>query len=67
MPIVAVNEQLFIQFSLHKPHLFHFSTKKGKLLSQLHKIGQQGTFSRADTLNNSTNKRLKGCPIKKKL
>ena len=54
-PISAGNIHLSVHFFLHEPRLFNLSTEKVRIQSV--RNGYQSGFSRADTINNSLNKR----------
>ena len=54
MPSLAENRHLSVHFFLHGPRLFYLSTEKIRVQSV--KNGHQSGYSRADTINNNTNK-----------
>ena len=55
MPTLAGNKHLSMHFLLHGPRPFHLSTEKVRVQSV--RNGHQSGYSRADTINNNTDKR----------
>ena len=60
MPTLAGNKQPFVHFFLQGPRLFHLSTEKVRIRSV--GSGHQSGYSRADTINETINKRSKKFP-----
>ena len=65
MPTLAGNEHLSVHFFPHGPRLFHLSTEKVGVQSV--RNGHQSGYSRADTINNNTNKRSKNFSMRENL
>ena len=60
MTTLAGKKHLSVHFILDRPRFFHLSAEKERVQSV--RNGHQSGYSRADTMNNNTNKYRTGFP-----